>query len=248
MSKAHILVVVPTYGGIEPETVKTLMQMGDAKDIEISVDIGKPCSLLAKGFNQLWATALTNRKRKGYTHLCMLHSDVAGPPGWLIHLYHQQQMMKADVMSVIVPIKSKHGRTSTGIYDVATRNIKRFTLKELFKMGGRTFSIEQITKEPGKILAVNTGMWICDFTKEWVKPPFKFEIRDDIVQVRPPSKEFPEGEYEERTMPEDWGASIMWAAMGLRVYATRVFGVGHIGRYVYDSFSGWGDETDTGGD
>lgn len=86
---------------------------------------------------------------------------------------------------------------------------------------------------------VNTGLWVCDFSKPWVEE-HAFRILDTIMKT-------PEGRFLPRTLPEDWGFSAWLADRGLKVCATRKVKVIHHGRASYSNDHVWGTwETDHG--
>lgn len=202
----------------------------------------KESSLLPFAFNQLWAQALNMRQELGLTHFAMLHSDVAPASGWLDVLLRQQQRLKVDLLSVVIPIKDERGLTSTAVLvrdPNDTLQVRRFTLKELDKLP-TTFRLADLKISNAETLLVNTGCWVCDFTQPWVER-VAFHFQDAIVQRD-------NGQFEAQTFPEDWEFSVQCQALGVTVGATRAVAVAHVGAQDYRNVSVWGTwETDEGG-
>ncbi len=122
---------------------------------------GKGTSLLPYTFNMLLNEALNN----GATHFAMLHSDIAPEPAWLDKLYDKLEEMSADVVSVVVPIKTPQGLTSTAIgsIDDEWTVLKRLTMREVVKLP-ETFTAAD-AGFPGHPLLINTGCWLADLRK-----------------------------------------------------------------------------------
>jgi hypothetical protein len=88
-------------------------------------------------------------------------------------------------------------------------------------------------------LVVNTGLWICDFTRPWVEEVC-FSIVDAVCRNE-------QGEFEAKCLPEDWNFSGWCAREGLRVFATSKVAVTHHGRAGYRNDHPWGEwQTDRG--
>jgi hypothetical protein len=148
------------------------------------------CSLLCKGFNELWTLALNNQAELGFTHFAMLHSDIVPEDGWLDLLVDEQQRTGADVVSCVSPLKSGEGLTSTAIDGDGEWNLsRRLTMREVMKLP-ETFGVEDCGVpdcspssphwNPNRRLLVNTGCWIADLSKPWVRQ-FHFRTEDRIV-------------------------------------------------------------------
>jgi hypothetical protein len=229
-----VFLAVPHYDCIVPQALPGLIQASlEGRVATLNLEGG---SLLAMVFNKLWCRALEERDRVGLTHFSMHHADIEAPAGWLDVLLDEQARVGADVLSCVVPIKDNRGLTSTGTRDPETGRIRRFTLREVFDMP-ETFSIED-TDTPGHWLMVNTGMWVCDFTRPWVAEVC-FSILDGMA--------WENGARVARALPEDWNFSGWCAQRGLKVWATRKVPLIHHGRAGYTSARVWGEwNTDHG--
>lgn len=256
----NIFLAVPHYGPVEPELVDDLLASSTRTDANVHL-AKRGGSLLARNFNDLWCEALNQRAELGLTHFVMHHADISTEPGWLDKLLSVHEKSGADMTGVVVPIKDPRGVTSTGYrtygqvecdcgrwpkcwrckgtgsyrdyYDVT-----RFTMKEVQKFP-ETFDINQAGK-PGTALMLNTGLWVCDFTKPWVEEVY-FHIADRIR--RDPST----GRFQPCVLSEDWFFSTMCHERGLRLVATRAVKATHYGRFGFANDSPWGKwETDQG--
>ena len=185
-------------------------------------------SLLANGFNKLWADALNRREEKSITDFAMNHADIEAENGWLDKLLDEKDRVGADILSVVIPIKDRRGLTSTGYVSPESQQIKRLSLTEVHALP-KTFSSGDL---PGKIV-VNTGLWVCSFSDSWVEQ-IHFEIRDAIVKNE-------DGKFEARVLPEDWNFSLQAQSMGLKVFATTSVKAIHVGKYNYGNDSAWGE-------
>jgi hypothetical protein len=158
--------------------------------------------------------------------------------------------LDADLFSVVVPIKGRHGLTSTAIGDPANpwRPIRRLTLREVFRLP-ETFSIHDCIAAgfaaPGQQLWVNTGCSLAYLRRDWATAVDShgylrvfFTIQDRIHW------DGNAGRVE--TAPEDWNYSRMIANEGGRVFATRKVKLCHAsGEEFYPNDHPWGDwETD----
>lgn len=175
-------------------------------------------SILTKCFNMLWCEAL-NARANGVTHFAMVHADVMPDPGWLDRMHDIMEEHKADVLSVAMPLKSKHGLTSTAVNDDPPR---RFTLRQLHA-GPETFTAPN--------LLVNTGLMLVDFRKPWVETiAFRFDDKilntgDGFVAVN---------------LPEDWAFSFDASSRGARICVTRAIGATHFGIDGFRNDEPWG--------
>jgi hypothetical protein len=233
-SKDRVFLAVPHYDQMAPQAFSGLMLATQKRRCTIQLECG---SLLACCFNRLWCKALNLRGERNWTHFAMHHADIESTPFWLDTITDELHRVGADVMSVVIPIKDERGLTTTGVQDSVTHNVRRFTMTEIMQMP-ETFCAADIG-EAGKPLMVNTGLWVCDFTKPWVED-MCFTILDAVVRGK-------DGIFRARTMPEDWGFSRFCHNRKLKVYATRKVPVGHWGRKAYGSMNAWGTwETDLG--
>lgn len=200
-------------------------------------------SLLTHVFNRLWCNALNMRDMYKITHFAMLHADVQAEPGWVDKLVAEQQRLKADVVSAVVPLKMTQGLTSTGLgfagaprdHAGSREGTRKLTLAEIDKLP-ETFCAAD-TDEPEKVLLVNTGCWVCDFTKPWVEN-FCFQIFDRIYRC--PTL----GKYHSETRGEDWNMSYHVHDVGGRVFATKKVKTVHHGSFGYANWPVWGHWTE----
>lgn len=208
-----VFVAAPGYGNYLPQTVRSLQSsvLADSK-IQNWILRLEQGSLLAMTFNKLWCQALNTRQRDKLTHFAMHHSDIEAENGWLDKLLEEQQRTGADVLSVVVPIKDERGVTSTGLHTLKDSSTRRLTMKEIMELP-ETFDAEMAGAKEGECLAINTGLWICDFTKPWVEDVY-FMIEDGIGRRD-------NGLFVPGTLSEDWFFSAQCAKKGLKVMATR---------------------------
>lgn len=226
----------PTSGSMARETAVSCMTASRKVRLEFST---RGTSLLALNFNLAWCEALNRREELGLTHFAMIHSDVAAEALWLDKLIEIQQEQRADVLSVVLPIKDGRGVTSTGVCDERTGQVTRITMKELRGLP-ETFGIKDLWHMPGSVLAVNTGLWICDFTQQWVEN-MHFQVQDTIVKTK-------EGLFQPRNLPEDWGFSLKCHGAMLRVMATQAVKATHFGRKAFSNDEVYGVEHEPGGE
>lgn len=185
-------------------------------------------SLLARGFNQLWCWALN---AGNVDYFAMQHSDVEPPDGWLNALIGELEDHDLDVLSVVIPIKSPAGLTSTALHKEGDnwQPLCRLTMKEIHQLP-RTFTSEDV----GHPLLVNTGLWVCRFG-EWAKH-VHFEINDRIIYSKSNER------YEPQVESEDWYFSRLCHELGLKVGATRRMQVNHRGSTLYPNWNAWGSQ------
>jgi hypothetical protein len=232
-ARAHkVFLAVPHYDQLAPQALDGLMLCTDRHHFHIRCGGG---SLLAMGFNSLWCAALNTRAEHAWTHFAMHHSDLEAPPGWLDTLLDEMDRVRADLLSVCVPIKDQRGLLSTG-WQEESGAITRLTMAEVMKLP-ETFSAADLGKER---LMVNTGLFVCRFDAPWVEE-HAFRILDSIVKGD-------DGRFRPRTLPEDWGFSAWLAGRGLRVFATRKVPVVHYGKTGFRNDSAWGEWTKDLGD
>ena len=166
----------------------------------------------------------------------MHHSDIEAPVGWLDTLLEELDRHRADVISAVVAIKDYRGLTSTGYREPDLGPITRLTVKEVNRLP-ETNSIEDLDK-PGRVLMVNTGLWVCRFTVRWVENAC-FNVCDAISHV--------DGVFSPKALPEDWNFSGFCALQGLKVVATRKVKAVHHGNCGYPNNGTWGEwDTDKG--
>jgi hypothetical protein len=192
------------------------------------VSIGAAASsLLCYNFNRLWADALNCVPRPDF--FAMHHSDIVAPDGWLDVLIETLEQEGAAMASAVVPIKTSHGLTSTGIVDRAESRRRRLSVREVAtlppvfdaKIAGGLCG----ARDP--VLIVNTGLWVCRFASLPGVEELRFHM-DDSIRVDPRS-----GKFHARCLPEDWMWSMELAARGLKVVATTRVPVRHYGHTAF---------------
>jgi hypothetical protein len=213
-----IFVALPTYDGTRHNAASLVeLAQGEPKAALAEGNV----SLLAYNFNTFWADALNHRPEM--THFLMLHSDVVPAPGFLGALMAEMRRVEADVLSVVIPIKSKDGLTSTALETDDRWKPRRLSMSEVFER-------EETWTEHG--LLVNTGLMLVDFRKPWVEK-VHFTVNDAIRQN-------PDGRFEALVEPEDWSFSRQVRALGGVTWATRKVHVLHIGTTAYGNSNPWG--------
>lgn len=197
-------------------------------------------SVLQHNFNVLLNAALNS----DFTHFAMLHTDIAPGPGWLDDLMHKLEEMSADLISAVVPIKTKLGLTSCGIADPENNFevMRRFTMKEVFSFP-ETFTAHD-AGYGGYPLLVNTGCWVAD-----LRNPFWTADENGIAkfafEIQSRRRKLPDGSWIAEFEPEDWRMSKALFEAGARYYATRCVKLQHAGEETYPNFYVWGTaETD----
>jgi hypothetical protein len=202
-------------------------------------------SLLACNFNRLWAKALNQRAGRGLTHFAMHHADVSAPEGWLDTLLGEMARHRADLLSVVVPIKDGRGLTTTGVFQ-RQGGVRRLTMREVMVLPA-TFGREDLSSHrqadgtgwPEGPLVVNTGLWVCRLDLPQVER-LCFRMEDGVARG-------PDGAFRAVCLSEDWRFSLEAQDLGLRVLATRAVPVKHFGPAGFTNDAAWGEwETDRG--
>lgn len=189
-------------------------------------------SLLQFNFNEQWLHAVSG----GYDHFAMIHADVIAPPGWLNVFMRIMQEKDADVVSAVIPIKEPSGATSTAVEvpdpiasfpeHMKAIRMNRRRLEQL----PNTFCATDIEGPGGAHydgpLLVNTGLWLADLSKPWVKKWEGFSIESRILWDEDPPVVTID--------PEDWRFSRFLHAQGAKVYATREVPVKHVGPWGFE--------------
>jgi hypothetical protein len=213
-----IFVALPTYDGTRHNAASLVeLAQGEHKTALAEGNV----SLLAYNFNTFWADALNHRHEM--THFLMLHSDVVPAPGFLGTLLTEMERLKADVISVVIPIKSKEGLTSTAVETADRWKPRRLSMSEVFER-------EESWTEDG--LLVNTGLMLVDFRKPWVDK-IHFTVNDAIRKKA-------DGSFEAVVEPEDWNFSRQVRTLGGVPWATRKVQVLHVGAMAYGNSNVWG--------
>ncbi len=229
----NTFIAVPCYDTIAPEALEGLILATKGRWL-IQPRKG---SLLSLVFNQTFADALNTRNQEDWTHYAMHHADIQAPPLWVDTLIEEMRKNGADIIAAVVSIKDNRRLTTTGLHkDGQTR---RLSMKEIHKLPP-TFDARDAGAKDGEVLAINTGLWLCDFKRPWVNTFPGFTISDAIIKHG-------DGLYRAHAISEDWNFSVWAAKQGLRVMATSVVPVVHYGRQGYGNEpSDSGCETDPG--
>lgn len=187
-------------------------------------------SCLPRNFNELLCAAL-NAREDGITHFCMLHSDVV-PHGesWLDVLVEEMNKCQADILSVVIPIKTHQGVTSTALDIPVDGSVhywrpRRLTMTEIYQNYPETFTDDK--------LLINTGLMMIDIRGAWAEKVW-FEFEDIIYKD---GKKFVA-----QNVPEDWNFSRRAKQQGAKIFATRKVGVTHYGHTGYGNISIWGSQ------
>lgn len=235
-----LLIAMPTYDG----HVDFLVQAAVYRETSGHADrmVGaQQSSLLANCCNQLYCIALNDRDT--YGRFMMWHSDVRTKASGLITgLIQEKQRLKADVISVLLPIKDEKGLTSSGLmYGKGNkRRRRRLTIKEAEKLPEtfhRSHLCELWDASRDSVFLVNTGLILWDLNNYWAEKLY-FNICDKIVKQ-------PDGKYLAAVQPEDWNLSQQFYDLGLSVWCTRKFEAWHKGVGLYTNQGSWGRwETD----
>lgn len=225
---------IPCYAGTIYEGTARTVALASANN-SVGRCTYRPTSLLTRGMNRLFSDAL-NLRDEGYTHFCLLHADiVALRPFWVDSMLNLMNLVKADVLSVVSPMKDTRGLTTTAIdVDPETGKkdkwrVKRLTMKEIFQRDP-TFTEEG--------LLVNTGMMLVDLSHPDITA-LRFRFLDEI-EIDPKTRK-----YRATGMSEDWDFSRQCNDLGMRIFATREIPISHIGPAAFGNEVPWGEwETD----
>lgn len=208
-------------------------------------------SLLARGFNHLWAEAVLRCRHEVITHYAQLHCDINPAKFWCDTLWAEMERLGADIVSAVIPIKNHYGLTSVCISTDDRWTVRRLTMHEIMELP-ETFCIDDVTaaglNPHGGQLLVNTGCWMADLRKPWVTATDEagdllcyFTIDDRIAEMH--NSDTGEFEtYETRVEPEDWNFSrrVQATDPNAKIYATRKVRLEHMGSTGYPNDNAWG--------
>lgn len=229
--KNNIIIAVPSYDGRIEIGTSFCLTRASLKEENRCVIRTSDSSSNTGGFNTLFAEALNERKH-GLTHFAMLHIDVVAEHGWLDKMLDLMEKHEADILSAVIPIKTRDGYVSTAIDQsngagMGTREhyaISALNLREVHRMKDATFTDEN--------LLINTGLMLIDMRKPWVEQ-ICFRFENEILKM-------PDGEFKAFQVSEDWHLSRQARALGAKLYATREVKVKHMGRAAYPNDAPWG--------
>lgn len=227
MTRPNVFLALPGRPGdqIAAGLLTALFHRGEGFDAEVR---SRSLSLLTTNFNLLWCDCLN--QRPAFTHFAMVHADVVPEPNWLANLLAEQRRVGADILSACIPLKDDRGLTSTGVMDWRTRRMRKFTVAETLALP-RSFTAAD-AGYPGHALLMNTGLWVCDFTRPWVER-MCFRQADTIVRQS-------DGQFRPAAVSEDWLFSLDAARLGLRCLATTAVRVKHVGIFEYPNYAAFG--------
>jgi len=231
-----ILLGIPHPGHIATQTaVAGMIHPAAAPGVSVEV-MPHQTSLLASGFNYLWASAL----ERNFTHFAMLHSDIKPDRNWLDMLLSELQRTGADLISVVAPIKDERGLTSTGIAHptIWYSPLRRLTMREVMGLPA-TFNAADVGY-PDHALLINTGCWLADLRNpKWRETDAEgclkiyFTIRDKIRKGK-------DDKLRCNAQSEDWFFSARMYENGLKAMATRKVQLGHYSNFPWPNYSPWG--------
>jgi hypothetical protein len=233
----NAFVGIPTGAGdsMSAATANALVNASNARhNVSVRTMSG---SILTCTFNSLYANALNMMDELNLKYFIMLHNDIGPiPEDWLDKLINLANEHDADILSVVSPIKSEMGLTSTAI-DTDPYRPRRITMTEIQKLPG-TFGAKDLPENQAHSkcgLLINTGVMLVNLHKAASRNLF-FEFNDRIIRLKNKGKE----EYVAEVEPEDWNFSRKANAAGLRVFATSEIPLLHVGTLPYSNMGGWG--------
>src|SRR5271166_3289309 len=221
MTKQNVYLAIPHTGAVAGQALPGLIWSSARGNLTVAPG---QVSLLATNFNQLWASALNKRETEGITHFAMHHSDIEASPFWIDTLIDEMDRVGADVISTVIALKDARGLTTTAIGS-GSNSIRRLTLREVHQLP-ETFSINDVPGDgENRRLLINTGLWVCRFTEDWIFPPTfdGFHLKDQL------RKNADTGEFEAVCLSEDWDFSQWLHNHNLKVFATRKVAATHYG-------------------
>lgn len=231
--RPRVLLCMPTRGDARLEAAQSHLALATRGLCDVIPSM-TASSLLANGFNRMWATALNFARVGAVTHWLLHHDDIEiRTPGWLDVMVEEMQRVGAAVLSVVQPIKNNSGLTSTAVGLPGDPWFNRkFKLSEIAALP-ETFSAAD-TRWPQAPLLANTGLMLIDLSRpEWTQTNpdgslrFRFQISDRIVEEG--------GEYKAQVRPEDWAFSRDCWEAGLPVYVTRKVDCHHWGAVAFSN-------------
>jgi len=221
----RLYVALPSYDGSRSNTLGILdlqSTLGDRAILHESTG-----SLLTHNFNTNLCEALNRREEFGLSHFILLHSDVLPlDPNWITLLLSEMSRVDAQVLSLVLPIKSADGLTSTAL-DTDEWYPRRLTMAEVMSLPV-TFTHEK--------LLINTGCLLIRFDEPWVEKVC-FQTKDAIRRDA-------DGKFHAVAEPEDWSFSRQCRSLGVRMFATRIVKAVHQGTNGYRNDVVWGKPVD----
>jgi hypothetical protein len=193
----------------------------------VNVGIAKCPSLLCKGFNDAWASALQLNEAGAAQYFLLHHDDIeVRTPHWLDVLVDEAQRTGAAVLSVVQPIKTDEvDETSTAMgHPTDPWSQRKFSLREIGALP-ETFCAAD-TRWPHQPLLVNTGLMLVDLSR----PEFHEVDADGFLRFRFTIQDrVRKSTWKAECLSEDWYFSRQCWEAGLPVYCTRRVECGHWG-------------------
>jgi hypothetical protein len=252
MNRDNVLLTCPLYDGSLNCNAAKAMFYEASRLHQVGV-VYAASSMVARNCNSLWCDALNHRQSANLKWFAMLHSDAAPDAWWIDTLIAEAEKHDADLMSAVVPMKSVHGVTSTGIGKpqerhryfcrLTTQQVRHPDFPDTFGIAEAAEALERlpgdlrIANVPRERLLVNTGCMVCRVDRPWATRVW-FENEDRIVQVN--------GQWEPVGQSEDWIFALRVGEEGGKVMATRRVNVVHRGVADYSSQAVWGQPRDIG--
>src|ERR1700737_1790039 len=107
--RQKLFIALPTYGFSRFNTIPLLKAFVGPTTFDEIFPEERCCSLLAYGFNELWAHALAERTH-ALTHFLLLHADIVPwEDTWLSQLHQEMVRVGAQVLSAVSPLKDPRG-------------------------------------------------------------------------------------------------------------------------------------------
>lgn len=247
-----VMIGIPMHQGtITAQTMQSVM-IAASKQNKMQFQL-LGLSLLAKNFNLLFINAI----KLGFDFFILHHADIgvvgrltrADNLSWLDTMVNRVQQYKLAALSVVSPIKSDNGLTSSGLEMVKDDpwSLRRVTMKELDRLPTQIITRGDMCKvfdadcNTAGALLINTGVLIMDIRdrggvwreKQWPG----FGIYDEISWN---TKGIPES----FTIPEDWAASSWMHNNNVPYACTKEILITHIGSKNYLNHGNWGDPSD----
>lgn len=235
-TRPRVAVVLPAYGDVNLGAAKAYCapnthDLPDEDRVDIRVWHEAATSATGNCFNHLLGPVLDLRDQGVITHLAMIHSDVVPRwRGWVNTQWREMRLSGADLVSTVVAIKDRRGRTSTavGLRSDPWGAIRHVMLADRKKLP-TTFTIEDVGDPATEVLLVNTGMFLADLRHPaWDSFP-GFNLTTRLGRDS-------EGRRQPQMRPEDWEMSRHLDACGARVAATWAVRCKHYGSYGWDNY------------
>lgn len=240
-----ILLAIPHNGTVVWNMAQSAWKSTNQHEVQIA---NLPSSLLALGFNNLYAEALNRNEAGDFVELfAMLHGDISPEGPWLDSMVQILLDKAADLVSAVNAIKDGRGLTSSGlgVPGEPWMPLRRFTMRQL-QQYPKTFNAADLGC-PDQVLLHNTGCWIADLRRPIFHADDEngclrafFTINDRIVKKRVEGVRKWVAEVE----PEDWFFSRRLHEMRANTYVTREVVTHHYGMSEVDNQQDRGNNTD----